>query len=267
MPIKEVFVETDVYLTCLSHALSTEKEEVMGLLLGHVDQRLDLSVQAGGSYGQSFIENVIILQRSVRQADRVEISPLQLSAAAQEAEKLSIELGKPIRVLGWYHSHPHITVQPSHVDMQTQSNYQAMDPDFVGLILSVFQQENNEKFANSSLICFQAVNIDGVLRSREIVLSISPPESAAGREIKTLAKIPLILLSEEREHVDKCSSSDLVSKVQNKAVFTQAICQLLQCCEMPCVSAVLAYEQSLLNNLYRLHGCWRISTMRDGDKL
>ncbi|XP_045033592.1 lys-63-specific deubiquitinase BRCC36-like [Daphnia magna] len=252
MPIKEVFVETDVYLTCLSHALSTEKEEVMGLLLGHVDQRLDLSVQAGGLYGQSFIENVIILQRSVRQADRVEISPLQLSAAAQEAEKLSIELGKPIRVLGWYHSHPHITVQPSHVDMQTQSNYQAMDPDFVGLILSVFQQENNEKFANSSLICFQAVNIDGVLRSREIVLSISPPESAAGREIKTLAKIPLILLSEEREHVDKCSSSDLVSKVQNKAVFTQAICQLLQCCEMPCVSAVLAYEQSLLNNLYRL---------------
>ncbi|KZS20353.1 Lys-63-specific deubiquitinase BRCC36 [Daphnia magna] len=233
MPIKEVFVETDVYLTCLSHALSTEKEEVMGLLLGHVDQRLDLSVQAGGSYGQSFIENVIILQRSVRQADRVEISPLQLSAAAQEAEKLSIELGKPIRVLGWYHSHPHITVQPSHVDMQTQSNYQAM-------------------FANSSLICFQAVNIDGVLRSREIVLSISPPESAAGREIKKLAKITLMLLSEERDHMDKCSSSDLVSKVHNKAVFTQAICQLLQCCEMPCVSAVLAYEQSMLNNLYRL---------------
>lgn len=51
----------------------------------------------------------------ISQADRVEISPLQLSAAAQEAEKLSIELGKPIRVLGWYHSHPHITVQPSHV--------------------------------------------------------------------------------------------------------------------------------------------------------
>ncbi|XP_057379659.1 lys-63-specific deubiquitinase BRCC36-like [Daphnia carinata] len=252
MPIKEVFVKTDVYLTCLSHALSTEKEEVMGLLLGHVDQRFDLSLKVGVSYGQSFIENVIILQRSVRQADRVEISPLQLSAAAQEAEKLSIELGKPIRVLGWYHSHPHITVQPSHVDVSTQANYQAMDPDFIGLIFSVFQQEDNEKFANSSLVCFQAVNVDGVLRSREILLSISPPETAAGMEIKTLAKIPLMLFNEEKEHMEKCLSGDLVSKVQNKAVFTQAMCQLLQCCEMPCVSAVLAYEQSLLNNLHRL---------------
>ncbi|KAI9552521.1 hypothetical protein GHT06_022887 [Daphnia sinensis] len=252
MPIKEVFVKPDVYLTCLSHALSTEKEEIMGLLLGHVDERRDLSVQVGGSYGQSFIENVIILQRSVRQADRVEISPLQLSAAAQEAEKLSVELGKPIRVLGWYHSHPHITVHPSHVDVLTQSNYQAMDPDFVGLILSVFQQENNEKFANSSLICFQAVNIDGVLTSREIVLSISPSGSAPGHEIKTLAKIPLMLFNEEIEHMEKAFAGDLVSRLHNKAVLTQAMCQLLQCCEMPSVSAVLAYEQSLLNNLHRL---------------
>lgn len=36
--------------------------------LGHVDHRIDLSVQAGGSCGQSFIESVVILQRSVRYA-------------------------------------------------------------------------------------------------------------------------------------------------------------------------------------------------------
>lgn len=52
---------------------------------------------------------------SYSQADRVEISPLQLSAATLKAEKLSVKVSKPIRVLGWYHSHPHITVQPSHV--------------------------------------------------------------------------------------------------------------------------------------------------------
>lgn len=40
---------------------------------------------------------------------------MQLTAATQTAENLSLKLGKPIRVLGWYHSHPHITVQPSHV--------------------------------------------------------------------------------------------------------------------------------------------------------
>jgi len=49
------------------------------------------------------------------QADRVEISPLQLSAATLKAERLSVKVSKPIRVLGWYHSHPHITVQASHV--------------------------------------------------------------------------------------------------------------------------------------------------------
>lgn len=31
-----VELSSDVYLVCLAHALSTEKEEVMGLLLGEV---------------------------------------------------------------------------------------------------------------------------------------------------------------------------------------------------------------------------------------
>jgi proteasome lid subunit RPN8/RPN11 len=35
--------------------------------------------------------------------------------ASLEAERLSNELNKTMRVLGWYHSHPHITVWPSHV--------------------------------------------------------------------------------------------------------------------------------------------------------
>ena len=32
-----VELEADAYLTCLTHALTTEKEEVMGLLLGEVN--------------------------------------------------------------------------------------------------------------------------------------------------------------------------------------------------------------------------------------
>ena len=34
MPIKAVHLSADAYLTCLYHALSTEKQEIMGLLLG-----------------------------------------------------------------------------------------------------------------------------------------------------------------------------------------------------------------------------------------
>ena len=43
-----------------------------------------------------------------------------------------------LKVLGWYHSHPHITVWPSHVDVGTQADYQLMDDNFIGLIFSCF---------------------------------------------------------------------------------------------------------------------------------
>lgn len=56
-----------------------------------------------------------MMRRSDKRPDRVEISPEQLSAAAIEAEVLADRLKRRIRVLGWYHSHPHITVWPSHV--------------------------------------------------------------------------------------------------------------------------------------------------------
>lgn len=34
-------------------------------------------------------------------------------------QHLATKLGRPIQVLGWYHSHPHITVWPSHVGKLT----------------------------------------------------------------------------------------------------------------------------------------------------
>ena len=36
MVVSVVELAADAYLTCLTHALTTEKEEVMGLLLGEV---------------------------------------------------------------------------------------------------------------------------------------------------------------------------------------------------------------------------------------
>lgn len=61
------------------------------------------------------IVSSIILRRSDKKPDRVEISEEQLVQAAEHAEKLKYQIGKPLRVVGWYHSHPHITVWPSHV--------------------------------------------------------------------------------------------------------------------------------------------------------
>ena len=72
--------------------------------------------------------------------DRVEASPEQLSRCAAAAEQFTQQGGVRTRVIGWYHSHPHITVLPSHVDIKTQAAYQMLDDGFVGLIFSTFDE-------------------------------------------------------------------------------------------------------------------------------
>lgn len=72
--VKKVLIESDALEVCMVHALSTEKEEVMGLLIGEVEDNI------------SHIHAVIMLRRLDKRKDRVEISPEQLSSASSEAE-------------------------------------------------------------------------------------------------------------------------------------------------------------------------------------
>jgi len=126
MSVDTVFITKEVYTSCLHHAMSTEKEEVMGLLLGDIWDRAAL------------IWAFIVQVRSDKRKDRVEVSPGQLVQAVSRAEELSKKMDKASRVIGWYHSHPHITCPPSHVDLRTQFGFQAMDQGFIGLIFSVY---------------------------------------------------------------------------------------------------------------------------------
>ncbi|KAL0484554.1 BRCA1/BRCA2-containing complex subunit 3 [Acrasis kona] len=107
----------------------------MGLLLGNI-QTCD--VQDGSPNLIANIFDVCVLTRVDKRKDRVEISPDQLVHATNTAEKISEQKGVPIRVIGWYHSHPHFSPYPSHVDLRCQGNYQQLDQGFVGLIFSVF---------------------------------------------------------------------------------------------------------------------------------
>ncbi|NXT89233.1 BRCC3 deubiquitinase, partial [Anhinga rufa] len=156
MAVQAVHLEADAFLVCLNHALSTEKEEVMGLCIGEV--QVLVGAAPGGDGRRSgrivHIHSVIILRRSDKRKDRVEISPEQLSAASTEAE---ISFRRPMRVVGWYHSHPHITVWPSHVDVRTQAMYQMMDQGFVGLIFSCFIEDKNTKTGRILYTCFQSI--------------------------------------------------------------------------------------------------------------
>ncbi|XP_027674404.1 lys-63-specific deubiquitinase BRCC36 isoform X4 [Chelonia mydas] len=162
MAVQAVHLEADAFLVCLNHALSTEKEEVMGLCIGEVPA----GPRAGGLPEPGrwvdtsrivHIHSVIILRRSDKRKDRVEISPEQLSAASTEAERLAEITGRSMRVVGWYHSHPHITVWPSHVDVRTQAMYQMMDQGFVGLIFSCFIEDKNTKTGRILYTCFQSI--------------------------------------------------------------------------------------------------------------
>ena len=58
--------------------------------------------------------------------DRVECSGAQMAEVAQQAERITEETGRTTRVVGWYHSHPHITVLPSHIDVNTQVRASSM---------------------------------------------------------------------------------------------------------------------------------------------
>ncbi|KAH7300082.1 hypothetical protein KP509_24G044200 [Ceratopteris richardii] len=140
-------ISEEVWLTCVTHALSTETEEIMGLLFGDIEYSDDGQVVA-------LVWGAAPQTRSDRRKDRVETNPEQLAAASAQAERLSAETGKMTRVIGWYHSHPHITVLPSHVDVRTQGMYQLLDAGFLGLIFSCFN-EDSKKVGKIQATAFQ----------------------------------------------------------------------------------------------------------------
>ncbi|KAG0487519.1 hypothetical protein HPP92_009614 [Vanilla planifolia] len=70
---------------------------------------------------------------------------------------MSQTIGRTTRVIGWYHSHPHITVLPSHVDVRTQAMYQMLDRGFIGLIFSCFN-EDAQKVGRIQVIAFQSAD-------------------------------------------------------------------------------------------------------------
>ncbi|KAL6563196.1 hypothetical protein OROHE_005783 [Orobanche hederae] len=156
MSLTSVKMSEDVWLTCLTHALSTETEEIMGLLLG------DIQLSKHGSV-TALIWGALPQPRSDRQKDRVETNPEQLTAAAVHAED----------------------------DVRTQAMYQLLDPGFVGLIFSCFS-EDAQKVGRIQIIAFQSldgkqvmkpVSVSPVQRSPFIDLesSISSSENSMGK--------------------------------------------------------------------------------------
>ncbi|XP_045805848.1 uncharacterized protein LOC123898870 [Trifolium pratense] len=163
MSLTSVKISEEVWLTCATHAFSTETEEIMGLLLGDIQHSKNGSVTA-------LIWGASPQTRSDRRKDRVETNPEQLAAASALADRMTVATGRTTRVIGWYHSHPHITVLPSHVDVRTQAMYQLLDSGFIGLIFSCYNEDAN-KVGRIQVIAFQSSDGKQNNMSRPIPLS------------------------------------------------------------------------------------------------
>ncbi|XP_074771017.1 lys-63-specific deubiquitinase BRCC36 [Athene noctua] len=252
MAVQAVHLEADAFLVCLNHALSTEKEEVMGLCIGEVlGPRGRRGCPAGacglrrGGRGRAVdtsrivhIHSVIILRRSDKRKDRVEISPEQLSAASTEAERLAEITGRPMRVVGWYHSHPHITVWPSHVDVRTQAMYQMMDQGFVGLIFSCFIEDKNTKTGRILYTCFQSIQAQksSEYERIEIPIHVVPHETIGKVCLESAVELPKILCQEEQDayrRIHSLTHLDSVTKIHNGSVFTKNLCSQMSAISGP----------------------------------
>ncbi|PNJ09622.1 BRCC3 isoform 7 [Pongo abelii] len=275
--VQAVHLESDAFLVCLNHALSTEKEEVMGLCIGEVSSpsRSDSKFAYTGTEMRTVAEkvdavrivhihSVIILRRSDKRKDRVEISPEQLSAASTETHRLAELTGRPMRVVGWYHSHPHITVWPSHVDVRTQAMYQMMDQGFVGLIFSCFIEDKNTKTGRVLYTCFQSIqaqksseclhgprdfwsssqhiSIEGQKEEEryeriEIPIHIVPHVTIGKVCLESAVELPKILCQEEQDayrRIHSLTHLDSVTKIHNGSeVFTKNLCSQMSAVSGP----------------------------------
>uniref|UniRef100_A0A673XTY7 BRCA1/BRCA2-containing complex subunit 3 n=1 Tax=Salmo trutta TaxID=8032 RepID=A0A673XTY7_SALTR len=219
MAVSAVHLESDAFLVCMNHALSTEKEEVMGLCIGEVDTNRIVH-----------IHSVIILRRSDKRKDRVEISPEQLSSAATESYRLAEMTGRPMRVVGWYHSHPHITVWPSHVDVRTQAMYQMMDQGFVGLIFSCFIEDKNTKTGRVLYTCFQSASPERYERI-EIPIHVVPHEAIGKVCLESAVELPRILCQEEQDTYRKIHR--YVASKAHGVLFTKNLCSQMSAVSGP----------------------------------
>lgn len=110
-----------------------------------------------------------------------------------------------------------------------------------------------------------------------------------------MAEIPRTLYNEEGDLKKRCGDTrnrDVISDIHNTAgnfstfvcgramsaeiiiaqnqscvVYTHALCQLVECCEMPCISALAAYEKALTFRLQELKSAKRELNARGSNDL
>ncbi|KAJ8659903.1 hypothetical protein O0I10_004496 [Lichtheimia ornata] len=238
--LMKVEIPASVYQIMLAHALSTEKEEIIGMLIGEW-QGLKNTNPFMASRALARIHAVSLLTRSDKRKDRVEIAPEQLHLAACAAEELSKKMDRTMCVIGWYHSHPHITVFPSHVDLRTQQSYQYMDSHFLGLIISCFD-ERSDMMQRVQITCFQAEEDEnGQIKRANVPIEVVPEPSVSPFLRETFLSLPRIMYQEHKKEYEMATKRiqyenskdgtttlpEMMTQLHNTGVYGQSIVHLV----------------------------------------
>uniref|UniRef100_A0A1B6DTV1 MPN domain-containing protein n=1 Tax=Clastoptera arizonana TaxID=38151 RepID=A0A1B6DTV1_9HEMI len=249
MYLSAVYMSNDLYMACLQLALSTEKAEVMALLLGEYKEEDDGNVL--------YILALKIPLRLDKKKDRVEMSPQQLVEATEYASEFSKKCGRELRIVGWYHSHPHITVYPSQIDLGTQMSYQLLDKGFVGVICSVFSENSSNKVCEVNLICFQSKTYkksdgDDGREIKEVPIHILPDKTPNINCLELICGLPEILLEEELNDYGSMDNTKLdpYSLIQNRLVLAKSISHLIDNLSMPLLKTLKGRNQ-ILTHLHK----------------
>jgi len=220
----EVRVSPEVMRVCWSHALSNEKQEIMGLLIGNTKDKV------------VYVRTLMVGKRTTKESARVEVDDNELVEALMLASSLKDEVGAELRVVGWYHSHPHITVLPSRVDLSTQSGYQTLHNMFVGLIFSVYCTESSTKETTNRVMGFQAgkQKEDGNYEMFPIPIVTQDDLSMVNEEVfvsvfSALGDTWVKPYQEELEEYEKIADTkagDLLANMHNDAVLTTRLTEM-----------------------------------------
>jgi len=255
VPIKKelnlVHLPRSVVESLMVHSMTTETEEVMGLIFGHYIDRV------------ATVQQIYILTRNDKRKDRCEVSGDQLALASGIAEQNGSS------VIGWYHSHPHITIHPSHVDINTQFQYQYLDSSFFGLIMSVFSNDPNTKEGKINLIAFQSLK---TTMNDEVMIIDNPnaceymdvtipikvidnagrnPFQIGDKNLNQLTGLQDILLHEEKNaylnQVKSCNNS--LGLVIASSEYQQQLTRLLEYSSIPFLNSL---EEKLIRNKIKI---------------
>ncbi|KAG9067951.1 Enzyme that catalyzes the fourth step in the histidine pathway [Linnemannia hyalina] len=196
--LSRVLVQSNVLHILIAHALSTEKEEIMGMLMG------DWITE--GTTEIARVDGVSLLTRSEKRKDRVEIGPEQLTMAAIEAEEITKATGKTTRVIGW---------SSTHYDLRTQLSQQLMDSRFIGMIVSCFNKDS-ELSNKIQVTCFQSRPDDSTscqhIKLPFSVLNENPLDSLT---LPKLLEIPERIFDEQRQSFYKSIPVSATSATTN----------------------------------------------------